>query len=412
MRRALPAIFQFLIDLILVVVSLIVAFGIRMGHFHFDFQLYRPLILVDFFSYLVAFLSAGCYREYIRIPLRGHLHNGMRAFISGSFILMLLIYLLQLGYFTRTLIILHLLVLFSFLLLSRILIYYFISRIYTFFPSIKVKILSEGGDKDKLEHFIKAHPLLGYRIVEDDPDAYILIGHLDDCRRYIDDKRRIRFVPKNFLRLMRDAPLYDLPGMWITGEQSYRLRYKPLWDIIFSYPIALILTILSLPLFPIFAWLIKRDSQGPVFFRQRRYGAGVKSFVLYKFRTMVEGAERIKVKARTDEDPRVTRFGSFLRRTSLDELPQLFNVLRLDMNLVGPRPLIKKEIYRYRFIQKRRLSIKAGLTGLVQVSGRKSFTLEEMVILDLYYVEHWSPLFDLELLFMTIPSILIGKGAY
>ena len=383
-----------------------------MGHLHFDFVLHRPLILANLISYSFAFLLTGCYREYTKIPLRGHLHNITRAFLAGSLILTLLFYLFRLGYFTRTLIIIHWLVLFILLFISRVLIFTLIMRIKGKLSSLKVEILSKGKDKEALEHFIRNNPLLGYQITEKDPDAYLIIGQLHDCRKYQNDRRRIRFVPKSFLKLMKDAPLYDLPGVWITDPIPKRLRFKIVWDIICGYPIAVILTLLSLPILPIFSFLIKKDSSGPVFFLQTRYGKNVKPFTLYKFRTMINGAEKIKVKTDRNNDPRVTSFGSFLRRTSLDELPQLFNVLRLDMSMVGPRPLIGEEVNHFRFIQEKRLAVKAGLTGLVQVSGRKTFTLEEMVILDLYYVEHWSPLLDLEILFMTIPSILIGKGAY
>jgi len=412
-NRSIPVFGQFILDIGAVILCLFIAYWIRMGSFDFDYLLYKPLILTSIISYLLAFLLSGSYREYLRVPLRGHLHNGFRAFLIGSLILTTMIYLFQLGYFTRTLIIIYWLVFLLFIILTRIAIFLITSTLADRFQTIKVKILTEGKGKTELEHLLHINPLIGYRLTDDEPDAYLMIGHLDDCRKYMNDKKKIRFIPKNFMRLMKDAPLYDLPGVWISQElPKFGLALKPVWDVIFTYPIAILLTLISLPLFPVFALFIKKSSTGPVFFKQRRYSKGVKSFTLYKFRTMIEGAERMKVEANLDDDPRVTSFGSFLRRTSLDELPQLFNVLSHKMNLVGPRPLIKKEVFRYKFIQEKRLSIRAGLTGLVQVSGRKTYSLEEMTILDLYYVEHWSPLLDLELLFMTIPSILIGKGAY
>ena len=144
---------------------------------------------------------------------------------------------------------------------------------------------------------------------------------------------------------------------------------------------------------------------------------------MLKFRTMVQDAEVLR-SALTDSneaegpifkmrrDPRITRVGRWLRRSSLDVLPQVLNVLRGDMSLVGPRPPLPKEVARYESWQKRRLEGVQGITGLWQVSGRSDLDFEEMVLLDLYYLENQSALFDLELLLATIPAVLLGRGAY
>lgn len=171
------------------------------------------------------------------------------------------------------------------------------------------------------------------------------------------------------------------------------------------------------------ALLIKLTSRGPVLFRQTRCGLNGRPFTLLKLRTMVEGAEeRIDEVAHLNElegpvfkaanDPRLTAFGRFIRRFSFDELPQLWNVLRGEMSLVGPRPPLPLEVARYERWQRRRLSMKPGVTGLWQVSGRSDIrNFEEWINLDLSYIDNWSLSLDARILFRTIPTVLSGRGA-
>ena len=177
------------------------------------------------------------------------------------------------------------------------------------------------------------------------------------------------------------------------------------------------------PIIAVIAVAIRLDSRGPIFFRQQRVGRGGKLFTVYKFRSMIENAEEVRPYLdalnevegpmfKMKEDPRRTRVGRILRRTSLDELPQLINVLRGEMSLVGPRPALPSEVAQYQEWHKKRLEVSPGITGLWQVSGRNRLTFDEMVLLDIYYVENWSPLLDLRIMFKTVPTILIGEGAY
>src|SRR6202142_2447811 len=187
---------------------------------------------------------------------------------------------------------------------------------------------------------------------------------------------------------------------------------------------ALILLILLSWLFALLAILIKFTSPGPVFFRQQRSGLNGSPFTLYKFRTMVTNAEQFKHELaamnemsgpvfKVTNDPRVTSFGRFLRKYSLDELPQLFTVLRREMSLVGPRPLPLDEVKRFENLaHRRRLSVKPGLTCLWQISGRNQITdFKEGVRLDLEYIDNWSLWLDLKILVRTVPAVLIGTGA-
>lgn len=164
------------------------------------------------------------------------------------------------------------------------------------------------------------------------------------------------------------------------------------------------------PLMALIALAVALDSGFPVCFAQVRMGRGFRPFRLWKFRTMRNGVPGPRVTVAGD--PRVTRVGRWLRRTKLDELPQLWNVLRGDMSLVGPRPALPEEAAGYREWQRSRLNAAPGITGLWQVSGRSDLPFDEMILLDLYYIENWSPLLDLSILMRTVPIVLFGKGAY
>jgi exopolysaccharide biosynthesis polyprenyl glycosylphosphotransferase len=183
-----------------------------------------------------------------------------------------------------------------------------------------------------------------------------------------------------------------------------------------------VLLVLS-PLFVVAAILIKLDSPGPVFYRAERIGLNGKPFAMLKFRSMVVDAEkgRLALVGRNEgagplfkmrHDPRITRVGRWLRRLSIDELPQLINVLRGQMSIVGPRPPLQSEVATYSGDVHRRLLVKPGITGLWQVSGRSNLPWEESVRLDLYYVENWSLMQDLLIVWRTIGAVCRSVGAY
>jgi lipopolysaccharide/colanic/teichoic acid biosynthesis glycosyltransferase len=175
---------------------------------------------------------------------------------------------------------------------------------------------------------------------------------------------------------------------------------------------SLALTLAS-PLLAVAAILIKLESRGPVFYRQRRVGRGGEPFELWKLRTMVPGAESMGAGIYVVEgDPRITRTGRLLRRLSLDELPNLINVLRGEMAIVGPRPTVQEQVDRYTDRQRRRLEVKPGITGWAQVNGRTSLPWPERIELDVWYVEHRSLRLDLRILARTIRMLATGHGLY
>jgi lipopolysaccharide/colanic/teichoic acid biosynthesis glycosyltransferase len=175
--------------------------------------------------------------------------------------------------------------------------------------------------------------------------------------------------------------------------------------------IAAVALVLFSPLLLAAAIAIKLTSRGPVLYRQRRVGRGGREFEMLKLRTMVEGSDPIGVgKVVYRDDPRVTRLGRFLRRTSLDELPNLVNVLRGEMAIVGPRPTIPAQVDAYTPQQKRRHEVLPGITGWAQVQGRAGIPWEERIELDVWYVDHRTPALDLRILLRTARLVLTGQG--
>nr|WP_184080526.1 sugar transferase [Nocardiopsis mwathae] len=222
--------------------------------------------------------------------------------------------------------------------------------------------------------------------------------------------------PRTSIRAVAGLPLLHVEHPELGGA---RRVVKGLFD---RMAAACALVLLS-PLFAVLVVLIRSGDQGPALFRQTRVGKDGAEFTLYKFRTMVPEAEALKEMLRSANehdgvlfkmrtDPRVTPVGAWLRRYSLDELPQLINVVRGDMSLVGPRPPLPEEVAEYGHDVRRRLVVKPGMTGLWQVSGRADLSWEESVRLDLRYVENWSLTLDVQILWKTWSAVIRGAGAY
>ena len=182
--------------------------------------------------------------------------------------------------------------------------------------------------------------------------------------------------------------------------------------IVIDLIIAAVLSLILLPLFIIIWLLIKISSPGSVIFRQQRAGKDGEPFIFYKFRTMRTDVDPFGASPKSGEDSRLTKIGKFLREYSLDELPQLFNILKGDMSIVGPRPLYLSQIAEWNDRQKKRLLVKPGITGLAQISGRGELTREEKLELDVRYVETASLWLDLKIILMTICQVFTRKNIY
>ncbi len=210
----------------------------------------------------------------------------------------------------------------------------------------------------------------------------------------------------------------DLVQFPVRDSLIYRFSKRAL-DILFSLTGILMFLPLMIPL----AILVRLESPGSIVFRQIRVGKNRRHFVCYKFRSMVNEAEDLKdglaseneasgAMFKIQNDPRITQLGSFMRRSSLDELPQLFNVLKGDMSIVGPRPQIPSEVEQYEPWHYRRLEVQPGITCLWQISGRSSIGFNEWMRLDSEYVQHRGFFYDLKIILLTLPAIIARRGAY
>jgi len=328
----------------------------------------------------------------------------------------------------------------------------------------RVLIVGAGETGRMVMRTIVAQPELGYQIlgfIDDDPEKsnseigrFKGLGTIDNLRNLIQAEdsnieeviitlpwmyhRKIvnimaqcerqnmtaRLVPDLFQMSLSRVEIEDLNGIPLIGIREITFSR---WGLIVKRAIDIIASATALialaPLLGLIALAIMLDSPGPVLFRQTRVGKDGKTFTLHKFRSMRVGAEQEQDKLaerneatgplfKMRDDPRLTRVGKILRRFSLDELPQLLNVLRGEMSLVGPRPPLPKEVDEYQEWHKKRLAIAPGLTGLWQVSGRSDLTFDEMVLLDIYYIENWSPALDTIITLRTIPRVIFGDGAY
>ncbi|MBN2847641.1 MAG: sugar transferase [Coriobacteriia bacterium] len=218
------------------------------------------------------------------------------------------------------------------------------------------------------------------------------------------------------VREVAGIPLVTVKGVTLTPGA---LRTKRVFDI----AVSLVVILVGLPLWLVLVLAIKIDSRGPIFYRQERMGKDRVPFGMFKFRSMCADADARRSELaeaneatgplfKMKDDPRVTRVGKWMRKFSIDEFPQLINVLRGEMSLVGPRPPLPCETGEYSDHHWRRMEVPPGMTGLWQVSGRSSLTFEEMVRLDLFYIENWSVGFDIALMARTVPAVLFARGAY
>ncbi|MEK3732524.1 MULTISPECIES: sugar transferase [Paenibacillus] len=220
--------------------------------------------------------------------------------------------------------------------------------------------------------------------------------------------------------VFKSAPEYAKAALEERDSKASYLVIKRIMDVM----LALIGLVLLSPLFILVALLIKmEDPKGSVFFYQTRIGKNERPFRMYKFRSMVSNAEELLEKLldqnevggamfKMKEDPRITKIGKFIRKTSIDELPQLWNVVRGDMSLVGPRPALPREVMQYTSYDKQRLSVSPGCTGLWQVSGRNNLSFQEMLELDLEYIERRNLWLDIKVMLRTVKVMVFPNSAY
>jgi len=325
-----------------------------------------------------------------------------------------------------------------------------------------VLIVGSGPRALEVLNALEDHPEWGLRLtgfIDPDPkrvglevSGHMVVGTVDDLSRVLDEKvvdEVFIAMPRSWFQLVEEVirtcetsgirahlrfdlfnpaiakPVFhDLFGFKLlsfetTSMLNFQLILKLWFDIIISF----ILILFFSPLLFIVALLVKTSSPGPILFKQERMGLNGRKFMMYKFRSMYEDAEKHLEELngmnemsgpvfKIADDPRVTTIGEFIRKYSIDELPQLFNVLQGDMSLVGPRPPVYREVVEYQRWQRRRLSMRPGITCTWQVSGRNDIGFDEWMELDLQYIDNWSFWLDFKLLLKTIPAVLVGKGAH
>lgn len=277
------------------------------------------------------------------------------------------------------------------------------------------------GRSDDLVRIIAEHAVSEV-VIALPPDAHERNLRVIEACRVADV--RFQLVPDVFALSLGRVQINELNGVPLIAVRDNRIRG---WNLAIKRAVDIVgalvaLAVVGLPMLLISA-VIKIESRGPAIFKQKRIGKDGKDFWCYKFRSMIHNAEQqqseLEVAFKVDQrlskvkdDQRRTQVGRFIRRTSLDELPQLFNVLIGKMSLVGPRPQVLREVQHYETWHLQRLTVLPGITGIWQVSGRSDLTFDEMVRLDIYYAEHWSVRLDLEILLRTIPAVLSQRGAY
>jgi len=430
---------------------------------------YLPLLPLVLLLWGALLLTAGSYRSHRTVPLVKEASEVVQVCLSGLALLTLMIFAFRLDQrllgddqISRPWILLLGLIA-GLLLLTEKLALRTLSRYvrYRGFNYRTVLIVGTHPGAIDLANSIVDHRYWGYKILGfvshpqsntgTFPERYQLLGTIDDIPRLVEENpvddvlfcvsRRdldqmenlflllheqgviTRFALNLFPHTKAAVRMEELDGVPLLTFSTAPLSPIPLFikrglDVSMS----VLLLMLSLPVVAMIALLIKLTSSGRVLYRQTRCGLNGRRFTLYKFRTMVEDAEARQGELlhlnemsgpvfKLRQDPRVTNFGRFLRKFSLDELPQLWNVLRGDMSLVGPRPPIPDEVSQYQRWQRRRLSMKPGLTCLWQISGRNQLDFNRWIELDLEYIDSWSPWLDLKILLKTVPAVLSGRGA-
>lgn len=411
---------------------------------------------------ILLFNSWHLYLTVREITFWSEIRRIIRAFVLSTLFTILLLFSLKIQTFSRLVLAWNFAVGLSVILVWRItkrmFVQFLVSR---GFNNMNILIVGAGKSGQLLAEKIRKNPQLGFRIMGFLDDFvpvgelvknHPVLGRTNDFDRLakknfiervfitIPSERQVSahicniakligieiyIVPDNYGHEFDDMGLYIIDGMPVLEyhrvSPNYQMIFvKRVMDIIVSTVSLILLS----PLFLLISAAIKLDSRGPVFYSAKRWGVKGRLFKCYKFRSMVSDADALKVNLleanemdgpvfKMKDDPRITRVGKFLRKYSLDELPQIWNVLKGDMSLVGPRPLPESEqVGDFKLEYLNRLKIKPGLTCLWQIRGRNDIPFERWMKLDDYYIRNWSPGMDIQILLRTVPAIMKGKGAY
>ena len=407
---------------------------------------YILFVILALLSWIGLSLYMGVYRSHRAEPLTFILQLHLKTQLAWMVVIGSLVFVIKFNAFNRSLIALFLLYTSSLLIARLAIVVAFVHGLRRRGYNLRqIAIVGDATHAQAFARFIRQKPEIGYEVTEikeirakdaataganpELEDIFILAPDIESVAlQMLKRGKRVHILPGMFDAQLFRREFDDFAGVPVlsvggSGLNVLRVALKRVFDVLAS---ALLLTLLC-PALALIALAIKLTSRGPVLFEQERLGQKGRRFRLFKFRTMVTNAEEIlrgdpilyqryienNFKLPRGEDPRITLLGRFLRRTSLDELLQLFNVLRGDMSLVGPRPIVPPEIELYGEYADLFLSVKPGLTGNWQVNGRSEISdYAHRTTMDLEYIRDQSFGKDVSILLKTIPAVMLGKGAH
>src|SRR3989339_500472 len=426
---------KIIFDAVLINVSFILAYFVRFKILFFItpdsipiFEQYLSVLVFVTLIWLAIFKLIGLYDERKCTSLIDELASLFVGVAFGTLVLVGLLFLYREFWVSRLVIVNAWWIAFLLLTLMRIFLFTLKRGLQARGWGVKNTIITGCGEiAQALALKISKNKSLGYRLNAFFTDSegkqgqsfhgISVLGKIDQVKQFV----RTRGVKEIIIADVELSVETVLDIITVTEIQlkGFNAAIKRLADISLS----LVCIVIFLPVWLIFPILIKLTSKGPILFNQKRVGKDQQPFAMFKFRSMVKGADELvdqlqelseaeghlfKIK----DDPRITPLGKFMRHWSVDELPQLFNVLLGTMSMVGPRPPLPREVANYNSWHKKRLRIRPGITGPWQVSGRSLLPFDDMVRLDIYYIENWSLWLDFKIMVRTIPVVLFGTGAY
>jgi exopolysaccharide biosynthesis polyprenyl glycosylphosphotransferase len=462
-------VFMFIMDILITACAFLLAYWLRQDILTLwlrkimAFPHYARLLLVVLPAWALFLYYFGAYKQFRTDPYLADIKKLFKASLSGMVLFVTVLFIFDIEHVSRVFMVVFFLLQLTLLALFHLAIRLAASAVRKRNLNRRsVLIAGTGQDARALARTIEDHRGWGLKLLgfiscneQDDigaQDDITILGGIDDldlviqenvvdeiliavsqerlpelqniftrCEEAgIDTRVVVNFFPMLSSRVHMEY-LHGIPllSFTTTPQNQVHLAFKRVFDIFVS---AFLLAALS-PLLVLAAVLIKATSPGPVFFRQERVGLNGRKFHLLKFRSMVAAAETMRDELvhlneadgpvfKIRKDPRITAVGRWLRKSSLDEFPQFINVLKGDMSIVGPRPPIQDEVELYDRWQRRRLSMKPGITCLWQISGRSHVSFDQWVAMDLDYIDNWSLGLDMKIFIKTIPVVLFGRGAY
>jgi len=444
-RKRIFAVNLWLFDLFLTAASFLFAYIARVrleveGHTVMSFAIYTWILAVILPTWAVLLPVFGVYAEPSR-PITQQIKQLLKAVGFAGLVMAAILLFIKRDQQSRIMVLLTLGINALFLVSYRIAIFRF--KKHGALDVRHVAVVGTGASAQDVARSIERHGEWGVKLIgifaQSDVRPVLESGGVDELilvadRENLSDFTEtfllceelgvttrvvLNFFPHSIARIeLHELEGFPLLSFSTTPTNEALLFIRRIMDILLT----LILAPFMLAVMAFGALLIKLTSPGPVLFKQERCGLNGRVFTMYKLRSMIDNAEQMRCELeplnemdgpvfKSSRDPRITPVGKIIRRFSIDEFPQIYNVLRGDMSLVGPRPPLPQEVAKYERWQKRRLSMKPGITCLWQISGRNKVSFEDWMKLDLTYIDNWSLLLDLKILLKTVPVVLLGRGA-